>query len=161
MIRGPHRRVTENATLNALMEQQDYLRQFGVDALIAEAPGATGPFDAIAAGAADICMVSGYNMVLSRIEQGARVKIACAGMRKTALTVFAKPDGIETLADLQGRTVAVGPKLALLHALQLFLVHCVSDRAVQGTNVAARRQLVWLDPLSAARGRASARESSP
>jgi NitT/TauT family transport system substrate-binding protein len=111
----------ENATLNALMDQQGYLRQFGVDALIAEAPGATGPFDAIAAGAGDICMVSGYNMVLSRIEQGAKVKIVGAGMKKTALTVFAKPDGIETLADLQGRTVAVGPTLGLLHALMLQL----------------------------------------
>src|SRR5687767_486063 len=70
----------ENATLNVLMEQQGYLRKFGVDALIAEAPGATGPFDVIAAGAADICMVSGYNMVLSRIEQGAKVKIVGAGM---------------------------------------------------------------------------------
>jgi NitT/TauT family transport system substrate-binding protein len=60
-------------------------------------------------------------MVLSRIEQGARVKIVGAGMRKTALTVFARPDGIETLADLQGRTVAVGPTLGLLHALMLQL----------------------------------------
>lgn len=112
----------ENATLNALMDQQGYLRKFGVDALIAEAPGATGPFDAIAAGAGDICMVSGYNMVLSRIEQGAKVKIVGAGMKKAALTVFAQPDGIEALADLQGKTVAVGPARGLLHALMLQLL---------------------------------------
>ncbi|MBI1218587.1 MAG: PhnD/SsuA/transferrin family substrate-binding protein [Rhodobacteraceae bacterium] len=112
----------ENATLNALMDQQGYFGKFGVDALVAEAPGATGPFDAIAAGAADLCMVSGYNMVLSRIEQGAKVKIIGAGMRKTALTVFARPDGIATLADLQGQTVAVGPKMGLLHALMLELL---------------------------------------
>ncbi|MEI2301812.1 ABC transporter substrate-binding protein [Ensifer sp. MJa1] len=112
----------ENATLNALMEQQGYFKKFGVDALVLEAPGATGPFDAIAAGAGDVCMVSGYNMVLSRIEQGAKVKIVGAGMKKVALTVFAKPDGIATLTNLKGKSIAVGPKLGLLHALMLQLL---------------------------------------
>lgn len=112
----------ENATLNALMDQQGYFRQFGADALIVQVPGATGPFDAIAAGAADVCMVSGYNMVLPRIEQGAKVKIVGAGMKKCALTVFAKSTGIKTLADLKGRTVAVGPTQGLLHTLMLQLM---------------------------------------
>ncbi len=112
----------ENATLNALMDQQGYFKQFGADALIVQVSGATGPFNAIATGAADVCMVSGYNMVLSRIEQGAKVKIVGAGMKKSALTVFAKPDGIKTLADLKGKTVAVGPTLGLLHTLMLQLM---------------------------------------
>ncbi len=112
----------ENATLNALMDEQGYFRQFGVDAVIVEVPGTTGPFDAISAGAADVCMVSGYNMVLSRIAQGARVKIVGAGMKKCALTVFARPDGVNTLADLKGKTVAVGPSEGLLHTLMLQLM---------------------------------------
>lgn len=112
----------ENATLNTLMDQQGYFQKFGADALILESPGATGPFDAIAAGSGDVCMVSGYNMVLARIEQGAKVKIVGAGMKETALTVYAKTGGIKTLADLAGKTVAVGPKLGLLHALMLQLM---------------------------------------
>ncbi|MFM0075885.1 ABC transporter substrate-binding protein [Paraburkholderia sediminicola] len=112
----------ENATLNALMDEQGYFRQFGVDAAIVEMPGVTGPFDAISAGAADVCMVSGYNMVLSRIAQGARVKIVGAGMKKCALTVFARPAAITTLTDLKGKTVAVGPRLGLLHTLMLQLM---------------------------------------
>ncbi|MDE1180930.1 MAG: ABC transporter substrate-binding protein [Paraburkholderia sp.] len=68
-------------------------------------------------GAADVCMVSGYNMVLSRIADGANVKIVGAGMKKCALTVFARPDEISTLADLKDKTVAVGPKQGLLHTL--------------------------------------------
>ena len=111
----------ENATLNALMEEQGLFRRFGVNAMIVEAPGVTGPFDAIAAGLADVCMVSGYNLVLPRIEQGAPVRIIGAGMRKVALTVFAKPGSIATLADLEGRTVAVGPHLGLLHSMMLQL----------------------------------------
>jgi len=107
----------ENATLTALLNQQGFLRQFGADVRVVEARGTRGPFDAIVAGDADLCMVSGYNGVLSRIEQGARVKIVGAGMKKTALTVYARPDGIETLADLQGKTVAVGPSMGLLHVL--------------------------------------------
>ncbi|MEM5311135.1 ABC transporter substrate-binding protein [Paraburkholderia sp. JHI869] len=112
----------ENATLNALMDELGYFRQFGVNALIAEIPGATGPFNAIAAGAGDLCMVSGYNLVLSRIAQGAKVKIVGAGMKKCALTVFARPAGIATLADLKGKTVAVGPDRGLLHSLMLQLM---------------------------------------
>lgn len=113
----------ENATLNALMDEMGYFRQFGANARIVEIPGVTGPFDAIAAGAGDVCMVSGYNLVLSRIEQGAQVKIVGAGMRKCALTVFARPDdGINTLADLKGKIVAVGPAQGLLHSLMLQLL---------------------------------------
>ena len=112
----------ENATLNALMDEQGLFRRFGVDAAIVEAPGVTGPFDAIAAGSADVCLVSGYNLVLPRIEQGAPVRIVGAGMRKVALTVFAKPGSIGTLADLAGRTVAVGPRLGLLHSMMLQLL---------------------------------------
>lgn len=112
----------ENATLNALMDEQGFFRRFGVDATIVEAPGVTGPFDAIATGAADVCLVSGYNLVLPRIEQGAPVRIIGAGMRKVALTVFAKPGSITTLADLPGRTVAVGPRLGLLHSMMLQLL---------------------------------------
>ncbi|KMK65154.1 ABC transporter substrate-binding protein [Puniceibacterium sp. IMCC21224] len=112
----------ENRTLNALMAQQGFLGKFGADTVIVDAPGATGPFDTIASGAADLCMVSGYNMVLPRIEQGAKLKIVGAGMKKTALTVFAKPEGIATLADLRGKTIAVGGDLGLLHALMLQLL---------------------------------------
>jgi NitT/TauT family transport system substrate-binding protein len=112
----------ENATLNALMDQLGYFKQFGADATIVELPGTAGPFNAIANGEADICLVSGYNMVLPRIEKGAKVKIVGGAMKKTALTVFAKPEGIKTLADLKGKTVAVGPSLGLLHALMLQLL---------------------------------------
>jgi len=112
----------ENATLNALMDELGYFRQFGVNALIVEIPGATGPFNTIAAGDGDLCMVSGYNLVLSRIARGANVKIVGAGMKKCALTVFARPAGINTLADLKGKTVAVGPARGLLHSLMLQLM---------------------------------------
>lgn len=113
----------ENATLNMLMAQQGYFRQFGVDALVVETPGIAGPFHAIAAGEADVCMVSGYNMVLQGIERGAPVRIVGAGMRKPALTVVARPDeGIGSVADLVGKTIAVGPRLGLLHTLMLQLL---------------------------------------
>ncbi|GAB5097528.1 hypothetical protein YK56LOC_32440 [Caballeronia sp. HLA56] len=107
----------ENATLNGLMDELGYFKTYGVDARIIEVPGPTGPFDAIAAGLADICMVSGYNLVLTRIEQGAPVKIVGAGMRKCALTIFVRPGSVTTLAGLEGKTIAVGPRDGLLHTL--------------------------------------------
>jgi NitT/TauT family transport system substrate-binding protein len=112
----------ENATLSALIDHLGLFRKFGAHADIIEAQGVSGPFDAIACGEADVCMVSGYNMVLPRIERGADVRIIGAGMRKCALAVYARPQGIRTLADLMGRTVAVGPRLGLLHAMMLQLL---------------------------------------
>lgn len=112
----------ENATLGALMQQQGYFKKFGVDAALVEARGAKGPFNAITAGAADVCMASGYDRVLSRIEQGAKIKLVGAGMRKSALTVFARHAGIRSVSDLKGKIVAVGPKMGLLHALMLQLM---------------------------------------
>ncbi|SAL85948.1 NMT1/THI5 like protein [Caballeronia arvi] len=122
----------ENATLNALMDELGYFRTFDVNARIIQVPGPTGPFDAIARGAADVCMVSGYNLVLTRIEQGAPVKIIGAGMKKCALTIFARPGGATTLADLRGKTVAVGPKLGLLHTLMLQLL---KERGIDASTI--------------------------
>ena len=112
----------ENATLNALMDEQRLFDRFGVDAQLIEIPGVSGPFDAIVSGMADACLVSGYNLVLPRIEQGAPVRIIGAGMRKIALAVFVRPGMFGTIADLEGKTVAVGPRLGLLHSLMLQLL---------------------------------------
>ncbi|RWR29061.1 ABC transporter substrate-binding protein [Sinirhodobacter populi] len=124
IVRAANRRLTivsnpglENATLNALMDRQGYFQQFDVEAEIIELPGATGPFDAILAGQGDVCMVSGYNLVLARIAQGAPVRIIGAGMRKVALALYTRTPDIRGLADLPGRTIAVGPELGLLHML--------------------------------------------
>ncbi|MBN3760811.1 ABC transporter substrate-binding protein [Burkholderia sp. Ac-20365] len=122
----------ENATLNALMDELGYFRMYGVNARIIQVPGPTGPFDAIARGAADVCMISGYNLVLTRIEQGAPVKIIGAGMKKCALTIFARPDGPKTLDALRGKTVAVGPKLGLLHTLMLQLM---KERGIDASQI--------------------------
>ncbi|REF68429.1 NitT/TauT family transport system substrate-binding protein [Paracoccus versutus] len=111
----------ENATLNRLMEEQGFLKRYGAEATMVLAEGPAGPFNAIVSGTADVCMVSGYNMALPRISQGAPVRITGSGMRKTALAVFARPDRVNGLAELEGKTVAVGPKLGLLHALMLQL----------------------------------------
>ncbi|SPB13238.1 hypothetical protein NOV72_00535 [Caballeronia novacaledonica] len=122
----------ENATLNALMDELGYFKTFDVDARIVEMPGTTGPFDAIASREADVCMVSGYNMVLARIAQGARVKIVGAGMKKCALAVFARSNGIATLDDLKGKTVAVGPRQGLLHTLMLQLM---KEKSIDATRI--------------------------
>lgn len=107
----------ENATLNAVMEQMGFLKSFDVDTMVIHAAGVAGPFDAIAAGKADICMVSGYNRVLPRIASGEKIKIVGAGMRKPPLAIFARSHEFGTLADMKGQRFAVGPTHGLLHML--------------------------------------------
>ena len=122
----------ENATLTALMKQQDYLKQFGVDVLFVEAPGASGPFNAITSGAADICMTSSYNGVLAQIAKGANIKIVGTGMKKTALAIFARQNRVKTLYDLPDKTVAVGPPRGLLHVLMLELL---KEKGIDATQI--------------------------
>jgi NitT/TauT family transport system substrate-binding protein len=92
-----------------------------------------------------------------RIEEGAGVKIVGAGMKKSALTVFAKPDGIKRLADLKGKAVAVGPALGLLHALMLQLMKEKGiDRSQvnfvdKGSNDQCYEAVVRARPMPAAR----------
>lgn len=112
---------TENATLNALMDRWGLQGNFGLKAVEVSANGVAGPFEAICTGQADLCLVSGYNGLLPRIAAGAPVRIVGAGMRKAALTILARPDRIRCLADLEGRRIAVGPRLGLLHILMLQL----------------------------------------
>ncbi|QGY33093.1 ABC transporter substrate-binding protein [Pantoea cypripedii] len=112
----------ENSTLTTLMSQQGFFRQYDADVTFIPASGTSGPFKAITSGAADLCMTSGYNGLLSQIARGAKVKIVGAGMKKTALAIYAAQDRIETLQDLKGKIVAVGSSMGLLHMLMLELL---------------------------------------
>jgi len=140
----------ENATLNALMENKGFLKSYGVDAEIVLTEGVAGPFDAIASGEADICMVSGYSHAFPRISVGAPLKVVGAAMRKSAMAIFAKSesDRIGTLADLKGRKVAVGPPNGLLHMLMLQVLRdaCQDVHAVEfvhlGSNEKCYRAVV-------------------
>lgn len=119
---GPLRIATnpwlENATLNAVMERMRFFDRFGATVRLVEAEGVAGPFDAVESGAADLCMISGYGGTLPRIAAGAPVRIVGAAMRKPALAVLGDPS-IAGLADLAGRSLAVGPPRGLLHTIML------------------------------------------
>jgi len=109
----------ENATLNELIKAKGYFDEFGVHATIVTAAGASGPLESLVAGSADICLVSGYNRIIPSIVNGAPVKIVGGAMLLPAHALYTTRDDIQSLQDLIGKNVGVGPNNGLLHALMI------------------------------------------
>jgi len=109
----------ENATLNELIKAKGYLDEFGVHATVVTEPGAGGPLQSLVADRADICLVSGYNQIIPSIENGAPVKIVGGAMLLPAHALYTTRDDIQSLQDLIGKNVGVGPNNGLLHVLMI------------------------------------------
>jgi NitT/TauT family transport system substrate-binding protein len=112
----------ENASLQQLMLDQGYLQALSLDAGIVESRTISGPMEALLAGEADVCMISAFVGVLPAIEQGKDLRLIGAAMLLPALAVFTSRPDVQRLADLDGRSLGVGPKGGLLHTLAIALL---------------------------------------
>lgn len=77
---------------------------------------------AIVSGTAAMCPGSGYSQVLVAIEKGAEMKLVCGTAGKIGQAVFTHRDDIQSVADLEGKTIAVGAPGSLLHAYMVALL---------------------------------------
>jgi NitT/TauT family transport system substrate-binding protein len=112
----------ENAALQQMLADLGLVRQFGLDLSMVESRSISGPTEALLAGEADVCMISGFVGVLPAIEQGKELRLIGAAMERPALALYAGAPGIERVADLAGRTVGIGGEKGLLHILTLALL---------------------------------------
>lgn len=112
----------DNASLQQLMTDRGYARQFALDMQLVESNSISAPMEAMLAGDADICMISAFVGFLPAIEQGKELRLVSAAMLLPALAVYAKDASIQHVADLVGKNVGIGPKNGLLHTLMLALL---------------------------------------
>ena len=112
----------ENASLQQLMVDRGFAKALRLDTQIVESKTINGPMDALLAGEADVCMVSGFVGVLPAIEQGKALRLIGAAMQLPALAVYTKDPGIHRVEDLAGKTFGVGGTNGLLHILALALL---------------------------------------
>ena len=132
------------SALQAFIEQQGYLEEFGVAATVFAVSDGSKATGALLSGSADICTGSGVAQVLPAIEKGGALKIV-AGTAVLPLTALysARPE-IKSAKDLVGRTVGVGAPGALLHQLVVALMNKkgLDYRKVDFVNVGSSSDLV-------------------
>lgn len=104
-------------TLQALMKQQGYLEEFGLDPTTINVADGSKLMGSLISGGNDITMLSGFGQVLTAIQKGAKLKLVAGAGVLTAQAVFTKKPEIKTLKDLEGRTVGTGSQGALLYQL--------------------------------------------
>jgi NitT/TauT family transport system substrate-binding protein len=121
-VRVASNQGADNATLQQLMIDRNYFRQFSLDTQLIEANTISAPMEAMLSGEADICMVSAFVGFLPAIEQGKDLRLVGAAMLLPALAVYARDSAIRSVADLTGKRVGIGPRNGLLHTLTLALL---------------------------------------
>ena len=143
-IRVASNQGVENAALQQLMLDRGYLRDLSLDTAIVESRSISGPLEALVAGQADVCMVSGFVGVLPAIEKGEAVRLIGAAMLLPALAVYTTRSDIRRVEHLVGKTVGVGATNGLLHLMMLALLRKkgVDPRGLRFVNAGSNAQVL-------------------
>ncbi len=121
-VRVASNQGADNSALQQLMVDRKFFQQFSLDAQLVESNTISAPMEAMLSGDADICMISAFVGFLPAIEQGKELRLVGAAMLLPALAVYAKDGTIQSVADLNGKRVGIGPRNGLLHTLMLALL---------------------------------------
>jgi ABC-type nitrate/sulfonate/bicarbonate transport system substrate-binding protein len=106
-----------NLTMTALMKQEKFLEQFGLAPELMSVADGSRILGAIVGGTADISTASGFGQVFPAIEHGAQLKIVGGGALVPTIAMFTGKPYVNSLKDLEGRTVGTGSIGALVHQL--------------------------------------------
>jgi ABC-type nitrate/sulfonate/bicarbonate transport system substrate-binding protein len=108
--------------LDALMKQEGFFTQMGVDATTQSVADGSKVIAALLGGGADLCGGSGFSSLFPAMAKGAQIKILSGAALSPVTAVFAKSSDIKSVKDLEGKTYGVGPPGALLHELAVALM---------------------------------------
>jgi ABC-type nitrate/sulfonate/bicarbonate transport system substrate-binding protein len=112
-----------NLTMAALMRQQKFLESFGLNPDVMSVADGTKIMGAIVGGNVDISMASGFGQVFPAVERGLGLKILGGGALVPTIAMFTGKPYVNSLKDLEGRTVGTGSIGALVHQLVTALLH--------------------------------------
>jgi ABC-type nitrate/sulfonate/bicarbonate transport system substrate-binding protein len=130
---------TTQLVLTSLITRMGYFRQLGLQPNTLTVSDGSKVVAALITNAADICPTSGFTQVLVAIERGAPLKILAGGAIKNFSALFSANPKVQTLKDLEGRTVGVGALGTQLHQsmVALFRKYGVDVAKVKFANVGA------------------------
>jgi ABC-type nitrate/sulfonate/bicarbonate transport system substrate-binding protein len=126
-----------NLTMAALMRQQKFLESFGLKPDVMSVADGTKIMGAIVGGNVDISMASGFGQVFPAVERGLGLKILAGGALVPTIAMFTGKPYVNSLKDLEGRTVGTGSIGALIHQLvtALLLKYNVDVSKVRFVNI--------------------------
>jgi ABC-type nitrate/sulfonate/bicarbonate transport system substrate-binding protein len=73
-------------------------------------------------GAAKISIGSGFNQVTPAIEKGAKMRILAGALNLPSLCMYSANSAVQSLRDLEGKTVGVGALGSVLHVMTVLLM---------------------------------------
>ena len=111
-----------NLVFDALMKQQGYFKEFGVDATVQNVSDGSKIISALLGGNGDMCAGSGFSSLLPAIEKGAKLKILAGAALNPLTALYSSRKDIRSAKDLIGKTVGTGAPGALLHELVVGLM---------------------------------------
>jgi ABC-type nitrate/sulfonate/bicarbonate transport system substrate-binding protein len=111
-----------NQTMAALIRSQKFLESFGLDPDMMMVGDGTKILAAVISGSADASMASGFGQVFPAVEHGAKLKILGGGALVPTIALYTGKPYVNSLNDLEGRTVATGSVGALVYQLVVVLL---------------------------------------
>ncbi|PWK61299.1 NitT/TauT family transport system substrate-binding protein [Aminobacter sp. AP02] len=115
-----------------LMKAGRYYEEFGLETSKTTVSDGTKIIASLVSGASDLSTGSGFSGVFPAVAKGAKLKVLAGVYLRPQTALFAKSPDIRSSADLVGKTVAIGPVGAQLHALSIALLR---KKGVDATNV--------------------------
>ena len=111
-----------NVTMDALMQQERFLESFGLSPEILGVADGSKILSAVVSGSVDASGLSGFGQVFPAVERGAGIKVLAAGSQIPSLAMFTSKPNINSLKDLEGKSIGTGSIGALVHQLTVTLL---------------------------------------
>jgi ABC-type nitrate/sulfonate/bicarbonate transport system substrate-binding protein len=111
-----------NRLFDELLVSQGFLEKFGVAPNTIAVADGTKVMAALLSGNAGLCMQVGFASVIPAILAGAKLKVVAVAEALPEVAVYSANPDIQSVSDLAGKTVGIGPPGALLHLLMVTLL---------------------------------------
>ena len=111
-----------NITMDGLMIQEKFLESVGLQPDILGVADGSKIVGAIVSGSADASAMSGFGQIFPAVERGAQIKVIAAAAQAPTLAMFTGKANVNSLKDLEGKTIGTGSVGALVYQLTVTLL---------------------------------------
>lgn len=115
--------TTDTLAFQQILQDKGWLEAYGVKASTTNVADGVKATAAITSGSADIAVMSGFGQIFPLIAKGESLKLLGGTGQLANFEVWSAQPGINTLADLKGKTVGIGAVGALLDQVMLAMFH--------------------------------------
>jgi ABC-type nitrate/sulfonate/bicarbonate transport system substrate-binding protein len=124
-------------TMTALMKRMKYLEAFDLTPDLLNVADGTKILGGIVGGSVDLTVASGFGQVFPAVEHGAKIKVLAGAALVPTVALYTGKPYVNSLKDLEGRTVGTGSVGALIHQLVVTLLrkHGVDVAKVRFVNI--------------------------